>query len=99
LKYSFHPAAEKELNDAVDYYNDCQCGLGLEFAKEIYRTIQNILSFPDAWAPLSVSSRRCLTNRFPYGVIYQATDEEIFIVALMQLNREPEYWKGREKRA
>jgi len=39
LKYSFHPAAEKELNDAVDYYNDCQRGLGLEFAKEIYRTI------------------------------------------------------------
>jgi plasmid stabilization system protein ParE len=99
LKYSFHPAAEKELNDAVDYYNDCKRGLGLEFAKEIYRTIQNILSFPDAWASLSVNTRRCLTNRFPYGVIYQATDEEIFIVAVMQLNREPEYWKGREKRA
>jgi hypothetical protein len=46
LKYSFHPAAEKELTDAVDYYNDCQNGLGQEFAKEIYRTVQNILHFP-----------------------------------------------------
>jgi len=99
LKYSFHPAAERELNDTVDYYNECRGGLGLEFAKEIYRTIQNILSFPDAWAPLSANTRRCLTNRFPYGVIYQATDEEIFIIAVMQLNREPEYWKDREKRA
>jgi len=99
LKYSFHPAAEKELNDAVDYYNDCQNGLGLEFTKEIYRTIQNILSFPDAWAPLSENTRRCLTSRFPYGVIYQAMDEEIFIIAVMQLNRKPDYWKEREKKA
>ncbi len=99
MKYSFHPAAEKELNDAVDYYNECQSGLGLEFAKGIYLTIQNIISFPDAWTPLSENTRRCLTNRFPYGVIYQTTKEEIFIIAVMQLNKEPAYWKGREKRA
>jgi hypothetical protein len=35
LKYSFHPAAEAELNQAVDYYDECQTGLGLEFLKEI----------------------------------------------------------------
>lgn len=97
MKYSFHPAAEKELIDAVDYYNECQGGLGMEFAKEIYRTIQNILSFPNSWALLSDNTRRCLTNRFPYGVIYQATAEEIFIIAVMQLNREPEYWKARKR--
>ena len=98
MKYSFHPSAEKELNDAVDYYNGCQSGLGSEFAKEIHLTIQNILSFPDAWTPLSSNTRRCLTSRFPYGVVYQTTDEEIFVIAVMQLNKEPEYWKSREKR-
>lgn len=46
MNYSFHPAAERELNEAIDYYNKCQDGLGLEFAKEVYSTIQNILSFP-----------------------------------------------------
>ena len=97
MKYSFHPAAEKELNEAIDYYNDLRSGLGLEFTKEIYSSIQNILLFPDAWAPLSANTRRCLTSRFPYGIIYQATDREIFIIAVMQLNREPEYWKVREK--
>jgi hypothetical protein len=98
LKYSFHPAAERELNEAVDYYNESQRGLGLGFAKEIHRTIQNILSFPDAWAPLSAHTRRCLTNRFPYGVIYQITDKEIFIIAVMHLNKKPGYWKGRKKK-
>ncbi len=99
MKYSFHPTAEKELNEAVDYYNERQSGLGLEFAKEIYRTIQSILSFPDSWAPLSENTRRCLTNRFPYGVIYQATAKEVFIIAVMQLNRDPEYWRDRIKGA
>lgn len=97
MKFSFHPAAEKELNDAVDYYNECQSGLGLEFAKEIYHTIQNILSYPNSWAPLSENTRRCLINRFPYGVIYQTISEGILIIAVMQLNREPEYWKDRAK--
>jgi hypothetical protein len=78
LKYSFHTDAEKELNDTIDYYSECQNGLGLEFAKEVYSLIQNILSFPQAWAPLSPNTRRCLTNRFPYGVIYQITESEIF---------------------
>ena len=99
MNYSFHPYAEKELNEAIAYYNECQNGLGLELVKEVYLAIQNILSFPLAWAPLSTNTRRCLTNRFPYGVIYQVTDNEIFIIAVMQLNREPEYWKNREKKA
>ena len=99
MKYSFHPAAERELNQAVDYYNRSQGGLGLEFAKEIYRTIQNILSFPYAWASLSLNTRRCLANRFPYGVIYQVTDEEVFIIAVMHLNKKPGYWKARKKKA
>lgn len=99
MNYSFHPDAEKELDEAIAYYNGYQNGLGLEFAKEVYLAIQNILSFPHAWTPLSATTRRCLTNRFPYGVIYQLADEEVYIIAVMQLNREPNYWKKREKKA
>jgi len=99
LNYSFHPDAEKEFNEAIVHYNECQNGFGLEFTKEVYMAIQNILSFPCAWAPLSENTRRCMTNRFPYGAIYQVTDEEAFIIAVMHLNREPNYWKKREKMA
>jgi hypothetical protein len=78
LKYSFHPDAEKEINEAIDYYNECQDGLGLEFEKEVYSIIQNILSFPQAWTPFSANTRRCLTNRFPYGIIYNTTADVAF---------------------
>ena len=96
MTFSFHLAAEQELNGAVDYYNGCQNGLGLQFAKEVYAAIRNILAFPRAWTPLSRNTRRCLVNRFPCGVIYQIEDEQIIIIAVMHLNRKPGYWKDRK---
>jgi len=70
MKYSFHPDAEAELNDSVDYYEEYKTNLGLEFAHEVYKTIQRIVKFPNAWQKLDGDIRRCLTNHFPFGVIY-----------------------------
>jgi hypothetical protein len=95
MKFSFHPDAEIELNQAVDYYNDCQPSLGWDFSREVYISIQNIIAYPEAWTPLSKNTRRCLVNRFPFGVIYQITKNEILIIAIMQLNRKPGYWHKR----
>ena len=94
--YSFHKDAEIEFNISIDYYEKCQANLGLEFANEVYQTIQRILDFPNAWQSLDKNIRRCLTNRFPFGIIYYKRDNEIIILAVMQLNREPNYWKNRD---
>ncbi len=95
MKFTFHPEAKLELNQAVDYYNNCQPSLGLDFLREIYISIQNILAYPQAWTQLSKSTRRCLVNRFPFGIIYQNNDNCIYIIAIMQLNRKPDYWQQR----
>jgi len=95
VEYLFHPDAETELNAAVAYYEECQKGLGLEFAREVHRTIQVILEFPAAWQRLDENIRRCLTNRFPFGVIYYRRKDTIVILAIMQLQKKPGYWKAR----
>ncbi|MDR4505820.1 MAG: type II toxin-antitoxin system RelE/ParE family toxin [Candidatus Scalindua sp.] len=97
MKYSFHPDARRELFEAINYYDECQEGLGFEFAGEIYSTIQRIVHFSEAWSKSSKNTRKCLTNRFPYGVIYQIAEKEIIIIAIMQLNRKPNYWEKRIK--
>ncbi len=96
MRYSFHPDAELELNIAVDYYEECKTNLGSEFAYEVQKTIQRILEFPTAWQKLDGDIRRCLTNRFPFGVIYYQRNTEIVILAIMQLQRKPNYWKERK---
>ena len=96
MNYIFHPDARKELAQAIAYYEDCQEGLGSEFLEEVYSTIQRILTFPKAWSTLSENSRRCLANRFPYGIIYQIiNDNSIRIISIMQLNKKPHYWHKR----
>jgi len=95
MTFSFHPEAEFEFNQAIDYYEECQENLGLDFVDEIYTTIQRIMTFPNAWQSLDRDIRRCLTNRFPFGVIYFKKEDEIVILAVMQLNRKPEYWLNR----
>lgn len=95
MTYSFHPDAELELNASIDYYEECKTNLGSEFAYEVHKTIQRILAFPVAWQKLDKDIKRCLTNRFPFGVVYYQRGNEIIILAIMQLNKKPGYWKDR----
>ena len=98
MKIRFFATAEAEFLDAISFYNSQSEGLGYEFAAEVNRTIQRIIQYPEAWTKLSKRPRRCRTNRFPYGVIYQVREETLLIVAVMHLSREPQTWKSRLKR-
>ena len=98
MEIIFLPPAKAELTDATSYYNMQSEGLGYEFAAEVKRTLERIVQYPDAWFKLSKRTRRCRTNRFPYGVIYQVRKEILLIVAVMHLSREPETWKSRLKK-
>jgi plasmid stabilization system protein ParE len=87
--------AQQDLENSVDYYNGESPGLGYEFADEFYHTVDRIFDNPDAWPPVSKRTRRCLTHRFPFAVIYQIRDTTILVIAVMHLNRHPDFWKER----
>ncbi|MDP2387505.1 MAG: type II toxin-antitoxin system RelE/ParE family toxin [Bacteroidota bacterium] len=95
--YSFHPEAEQELIESVNYYNDCEPGLGHDFSIEVYAAICRVIAQPKAWQILRHGVRRSLVSRFPYGVLYYIEKNEIVILAVMHLSRKPNYWKKRKK--
>jgi len=95
MNYAFHPEAEAEFLEAIVYYEDCSTGLGLDFSAEIHAAIQRIQAFPLAWQVLEGEIRRALVHRFPYGVLYAVEENRIWIVAVMNLHRQPEYWQDR----
>jgi len=70
MNFSFHPDAEEEFNNAIEYHEALEPGLGYDFALEVYSTIQRSAAFPTAWAVLEGEIRRSLVKRFPYGVLY-----------------------------
>lgn len=44
MRFYFHEDAEAEFDKAVEYYEDIQPGLGLEFAREVYGAIKRVFS-------------------------------------------------------
>jgi hypothetical protein len=91
----FLAPAQAEFAEAVVYYNSQHDGLGEEFAEEVQHTIARIIEYPEAWSLLSRRTRRCPTNRFPYGIIYQVRGGTLLIIAVMHLHRAPDAWRSR----
>jgi plasmid stabilization system protein ParE len=80
MKYTFHPHAEKELEEIESYYDDTDEELGIRFREEFKTTLSRILKFPNAWQPLSKVNRRCQLNDFPYGIIYRIESNAIYVL-------------------
>ena len=96
MKCFFHEDAETEFFNAISYYENCDVGLGLKFSKEIFITIQRICNFPYAWEKMDSKTYRCLTEKFPYAVLYRISNDKIVIMAVMHLHRKPDYWSVRK---
>ena len=87
MKIRFRPDAMMEFDAAALYYEERQHGPGLEFTEEVFATLAHIIDYPDAWSPLSQNTRRCLTNRFPYGIVYQIKSDVLRVIAIANLHR------------
>ena len=92
---SFHELAERELNDAAQYYSQEQSGLGAAFIADVQRCADAILQHPEAGPVVRGTVRRRLCRRFPYALLYTIRPDAVRILAVMNLKRRPAYWVGR----
>ncbi len=86
MNFRFHPDAEMELNQAIEYYSSIETALGYDFATEIYAAIKRAEQYPEAWTMLDGEVRRSLAHRFPYGVLY-SKEESGEITGVPTFNR------------
>jgi plasmid stabilization system protein ParE len=95
MKIHFLSIAQKELNDAVNWYNEQADGLGNEFLDELDRAIRRAVAYPQSCTEIESGLRRCIMARFPYGLIYGLEKDKIIVVAVAHLHRHPRYWADR----
>ncbi len=95
LRVGFHPEAEKELEEAALYYESQEPGLGLRFLENFESGYRQVHRSPATWRRLRGDIHRFLLKGFPYGIIYSSDGDNLFILAVMHLKREPDYWLGR----
>jgi plasmid stabilization system protein ParE len=94
------PEAAAELAEAAAWYEAQQPGLGSSLLDEVERLLPALGERPSAFARLidtapDLGLRRALLPRFPFGVVFLQTAEEIRIVAVAHAKRQPGYWLHR----
>lgn len=89
--------AEEELSEAIQYYEDCTPGLGVRLKNQVKQEIHWIADNFDLPRVRPNGYRRVNCKSFPYYIAYFVRDEEIFIVAIANGYKRPEYWIQRIK--
>jgi hypothetical protein len=95
VKLLVHSEAKEELIEASIYLESQVVGLGTYFIDEVERVLALIEQQPMAGSIIGVNERRFIVSRFPYGIIYNIKDDQILILAIMNLKRKPHYWSSR----
>jgi mRNA-degrading endonuclease RelE of RelBE toxin-antitoxin system len=89
--------ARREFNEAKEFYEIEQPGLGAQFEEPIRHSVLRIQQYPQAWPPERKEIRRYIVHKFPFKILYSIQDETIVVLAFAHLHREPEYWVDRIK--
>jgi toxin ParE1/3/4 len=95
MRYVFHPEALIEYSEAVKYYAEQRTEVAQVFINAIEDTVYRIRESPDRYVVIDEDVRKCMTRKFPYGILYTIEQDYILILAIMHCSREPGYWKNR----
>lgn len=91
----FHAEADREITEAVSYYESRSPGLGSSLIQEIEMAVDQLAENPEAFQQIGQRTRRKLVSRFPYALIYAVYSDRIRVVALAHHKRQPFYWLKR----
>ncbi|BAY94137.1 MULTISPECIES: type II toxin-antitoxin system RelE/ParE family toxin [unclassified Tolypothrix] len=95
MRYVFHPQALTEYTEAVQYYLQQRVEVAQAFINAIEDAVYRIRESPTRYIVIYEDVRRCMTRKFPYGILYTIEQDYILILAVMHCSREPGYWKNR----
>lgn len=96
MNVRFLDPVKLEIAEAIDFYEQRQPGLGKKkLAEAVQQTLSRITADPTSYERVSKTIHRLRVSEFPYAFIYSVEPDEILVIAFMQLNRRPGYWKDR----
>lgn len=97
MKIRIAKIAQQEFNEAKQFYEIEQAGLGIRFEREIKNSLLRIKEYPSAWPVERGEIRHYLVHKFPYSIIYSIQGNIILVVAFAHQHRKPDYWIERTK--
>src|SRR3954470_11176454 len=90
------PQARLELAAASDWYGDSRQPAGRQIPS-LDTTIEKLLQNPLQHQKLHGDVRPANIGRFPYGLIYRMSGEEVVVISCFHGRRNPKRWQGRTR--
>jgi toxin ParE1/3/4 len=87
--------AQREFDEAFDWYNSQRAGLGSEFVAEVQKAFNRIAATPLMHRVVFADIRKGFVRRFPFAVFYRAHPDRIEVIAVFHASRDPSVWLGR----
>ena len=94
-EFLFHPEAQAEFTEAVRWYQIRSARTASRFEADLERVLKRIRKAPEMFPVYDELYRFALLDRFPYSVVYQVQDLQLYVVAVAHSSRAPNYWRGR----
>jgi len=86
------PEAAREVQEAFDWYEEKNEGLGLEFLRAADACMAGVQRNPLASPVTYQEVRRALLRKFPYAIFYMVKEERIIVLACFHAKRDPIDW-------
>lgn len=97
IKFNYDSRAERELEQAIDYYQERSRLAASNFLRDYENSLNCILRYPEG-APIKDKMVRARSlSHFPFTIHYIYHDNIVYIVGLAHQSRHPDYWKDRLK--
>jgi plasmid stabilization system protein ParE len=83
-----HPLIRADISEAINWYENQQSGLGLEFAADFLSHYRRLARDAQLYAVRFADVRRLNLDCFPYGLFYVIRAPEIWLLAVLHASRD-----------
>jgi plasmid stabilization system protein ParE len=95
LRLVIEPEAEADIARAADWYEERAPLLRVQFLRAIDSAVESIQGNPHQYQLVYGKARRAMLERFPYALIYVASEHELIVAACFHCSRDPKRWQSR----
>jgi len=91
----YENAARQEGFAAADWYEKQQPGLGTRFLSQWKLAENRMMASPEIHRCFEGELRKCRFEIFPYSLVFRILGNQLQVIAVMHMSRNPGYWRGR----
>jgi toxin ParE1/3/4 len=83
------PHAIETAQQAYNWYEEQQNGLGEIFIKEIENCLDKIETWPISYAKVKSNFRQIIVRTFPYVIVFEINGNEVIVYTIFHTSRSP----------